>query len=164
MEKDNFHFAGFWIRVVYNILDGFIISFGLIFIALAVLGVVALVAFLVTGASASAPAIEDVTNSPGLLAMLPGLVSIFVVPLIKWPYFALQYASRHQATFGMRVVGVKICNYEYQRLSFWHATGRYFATLFSYITLYVGFLMAAFTRRKQTLHDMIAKTYVVYKN
>ena len=31
----------------------------------------------------------------------------------------------------------------------------------SYLTLYIGFLMAAFTERKQALHDMVAGTLVV---
>jgi uncharacterized RDD family membrane protein YckC len=48
-----------------------------------------------------------------------------------------------------------------QRLSFAHATGRYFAKFLSAITCGIGFIMAAFTERKQGLHDMVAGTLVV---
>ena len=48
-----------------------------------------------------------------------------------------------------------------QRLSFLHATGRYFAKFISAIILGIGFLMIAFTDRKRGLHDMIAGTLVI---
>jgi hypothetical protein len=41
------------------------------------------------------------------------------------------------------------------------AFGRYWAMLLSSFTLGIGFLMAAFTERKQGLHDMICDTLVV---
>ncbi|MFR0657088.1 hypothetical protein SB719_21330, partial [Pantoea sp. SIMBA_079] len=33
--------------------------------------------------------------------------------------------------------------------------------LLNYLTLYIGYLVALFTRRKQGLHDLVASTYVV---
>jgi uncharacterized RDD family membrane protein YckC len=41
------------------------------------------------------------------------------------------------------------------------ATGRYFAKILSAILLLIWFIMAAFTARKQALHDMIAGTLVL---
>lgn len=43
------------------------------------------------------------------------------------------------------------------------AVGRFFAYLLSSITLCIGFVMAAFTERKQALHDIICDTLVVDK-
>lgn len=41
--------------------------------------------------------------------------------------------------------------------------GRYFATFVSTLTLMIGYLMAAFTERKQALHDLMCDTVVVDK-
>jgi uncharacterized RDD family membrane protein YckC len=49
------------------------------------------------------------------------------------------------------------------RISFGNATGRYFGKILSGLILYVGYLMVAFTDKKQGLHDMMASTLVVLK-
>ena len=41
------------------------------------------------------------------------------------------------------------------------ATGRYFGKIISAIILYIGFIMIAFTGKKQGLHDIMAGTLVV---
>ncbi|NDC37868.1 MAG: hypothetical protein EBZ48_07420, partial [Proteobacteria bacterium] len=46
-------------------------------------------------------------------------------------------------------------------LSFARALGRNLAKLFSVLTLGIGYLMAAFSMRKQGLHDIIAATVVL---
>ncbi len=48
-----------------------------------------------------------------------------------------------------------------KRISFARATGRHFAKYISAFILGIGFIMAAFTAKKQALHDMIAETLVV---
>jgi len=47
------------------------------------------------------------------------------------------------------------------RMSFARATGRHFAKYISAFLLGIGFIMAAFTEKKQALHDMIAETLVI---
>ena len=47
------------------------------------------------------------------------------------------------------------------RISFIRATVRYFGKILSSLTLLVGFIMAAFTQKKQALHDMLAGCLVV---
>ncbi|TBR39184.1 MULTISPECIES: RDD family protein [Dyella] len=84
-----------------------------------------------------------------------------LVLLLSLLYFALQESSVHQATLGKRALGIKVVNYEGKRLGFAQAAGRWFASTLSYLTLMVGFLMAAFTGRKQALHDVVAGTLVV---
>ena len=44
---------------------------------------------------------------------------------------------------------------------FWQALGRSLAKILSALTLFIGYIMAAFTKRKQALHDKIASTLVV---
>lgn len=76
-------------------------------------------------------------------------------------YFTLMESSRHQATLGKLALGIKVVDQNGGRLTSVHALGRWFAASLSYLTLYIGFLMAAFTERKQALHDMVAGTLVV---
>ncbi|MGQ0799823.1 MAG: RDD family protein [Pseudomarimonas sp.] len=76
-------------------------------------------------------------------------------------YYAGQESSAAQATLGKRVIGIKVCDLEGRPLSFMHALGRWAAAALSYLTMYIGFFMAAFTEKKQALHDLIASTYVV---
>jgi uncharacterized RDD family membrane protein YckC len=47
------------------------------------------------------------------------------------------------------------------RMSFARATGRHFAKYISVFLLGIGFIIAAFTAKKQALHDMIAETLVM---
>ncbi len=80
-----------------------------------------------------------------------------------WLYFALMESSSRQATLGKMLVGIMVTDLDGGRISFGRATGRHFAMILSALTCYIGFVMAAFTERKQALHDMIAGTLVVRK-
>jgi len=82
---------------------------------------------------------------------------------IWWVYTAVLLSSSWQATIGKRVCGLKVVDYEGQRISFGRATGRYFASYLSALLFCVGFLMIAWTHRRQGLHDFMAHT-VVAKN
>jgi uncharacterized RDD family membrane protein YckC len=86
----------------------------------------------------------------------------FVVsPLICWLYFALMESSLKQATLGKMAVGIAVTDLENNRISFPRATGRHFASYISAIILGIGFIMIAFTEKKQGLHDILADTLVV---
>lgn len=85
------------------------------------------------------------------------LLWIVAAPL----YYAGMESSRFQATLGKQALGIKVTDDNGVRLSFGHALGRWFAAALSYLTLYIGFLMAAFTERKRALHDIVAGTLVV---
>jgi uncharacterized RDD family membrane protein YckC len=87
---------------------------------------------------------------------------INVVSVFGWfLYFALMESSSHQATVGKIALGIQVTDIDGDRLSFGRALGRNLAKLISAIILYIGFILAAFTERKQALHDMIAGTLVV---
>ena len=85
----------------------------------------------------------------------------FLYFLISPLYFALQESGPHQATLGKRALGIKVTDTDGKPLGFPHALGRWLAASLSYLTLYLGFLMAAFTSEKKALHDVVAKTLVV---
>lgn len=81
--------------------------------------------------------------------------------LLTWLYFALCESSVWQATLGKRALGLRVTDLEGRRLSFPRATGRYFGKLLSAFFLCIGFLMVAWTQRKQGLHDLLAQTLVL---
>jgi len=89
------------------------------------------------------------------------LVDICMNFVVWWVYTAVSLSSAWQATVGKKVCGLKVVGYDGSRISFGRATGRYFAGFLSVLLVFIGFIMIAWTRRRQGLHDMIAETYVV---
>ena len=89
----------------------------------------------------------------------PLLILIYMV--IGWLYFALQESSEKQATIGKKILSIKVTNFDGNRLTFAKASGRFFAKMLSALIYGIGFIMAAFTKKKQALHDKIAGTFVV---
>lgn len=78
-------------------------------------------------------------------------------------YFAGLESSEWQATLGKHLLGLKVTDTEGGRISFWRAVMRYFGKYLSALPLEFGFIMIAFTERKQGLHDFLADTVVVYR-
>jgi uncharacterized RDD family membrane protein YckC/Tfp pilus assembly major pilin PilA len=76
-------------------------------------------------------------------------------------YYALFESSQMQATPGKRALALKVTDLQGEQISFGRALGRLFGHLVSFLTFGVGFAMAVFTERRQTLHDMMAGTLVV---
>ena len=89
--------------------------------------------------------------------LIVNLVSI----VAGWLYYALLESSSWQGTVGKKVLGIRVVDLNGNRISFGKATGRYFAKMISSLICGIGFIMAAFTERKQGLHDMIAGTLVL---
>ena len=77
-----------------------------------------------------------------------------------WLYFALQESSHWQATIGKRILKIYVTNQKGERLNFIQTSIRYLSKYLSSVFL-IGFIMAAFTKNKQGLHDIIADTLVV---
>lgn len=96
-----------------------------------------------------------------LFAMqVPLMVISTVVNLL---YFVLMEASPKQGTLGKMALGITVTDTKGQRISFLRALGRFFAKYVSALTLFIGYIMAGFTEKKQALHDMIAGTLVMKK-
>lgn len=99
-------------------------------------------------------------------AIAAGFVSLFLggtVGLLTYiAYFVKLETSPAQATFGKRMMGMKICNSQGGRISVGQSLGRLIVkNSFSALFFMMGFLMAAFTEKKQSLHDFVASTFVV---
>ena len=77
----------------------------------------------------------------------------------------MEYAGfwRRLAALGKISVGIVVTDIDGNRVSFGRASGRYFGKIVSWIILTIGFNMAAFTERKQALHDIMAGCLVIRK-
>jgi hypothetical protein len=96
------------------------------------------------------------------------LPSCFLGPLlipaslvIPWIYAALMESSSHQATLGKLALGLRVTDMNGQRISFARATARHFAKFISTWILFIGYMMAGWTERKQALHDKITECLVI---
>jgi len=81
--------------------------------------------------------------------------------ILGWLYFAIMESSSTQGTLGKMALGIKVTNLSGDRISFGRATGRHFGKIISTFIFLIGYLMVAFTSRKQALHDMMAGCLVV---
>lgn len=145
------NYAGFWRRVGAYLIDAIL------------LGIVTSILGSITGMPMGAAAMSAVmSGDPAAIAAaqsggnLGNLISI----IIGVAYFAGMESSSHQATLGKKVLGMVVTDLSGNRLSLGRAIGRYFAKIVSAIILCIGFIMVAFTEKKQGLHDMIAGTLV----
>lgn len=136
-------YAGFWIRWLANFMDSLIISIPT--------AAVFMMASVVGGLSQA----EEGARALFFILLLPFAFAA------TWLYFAFFESSASQATLGKQILGLKVIDYEGRRISFARATGRFWAKILSGIPFNIGYIMAAFTEKKQALHDMLVKTYVV---
>jgi len=70
-------------------------------------------------------------------------------------------SSSSQATLGKKIFHIKVTDLQGNRLSFGKATARFWSKAISLFILGIGFIITAFTGRKQALHDLMAGTLVV---
>jgi uncharacterized RDD family membrane protein YckC len=89
------------------------------------------------------------------------LIGNLVFCLLQFLYWPVMESSARQATFGKRLMGLQVTDLQGNRTSFVKSLLRNLAKILSWLILMIGFLLAAFTARKQGLHDMLAGCLVV---
>jgi uncharacterized RDD family membrane protein YckC len=88
-------------------------------------------------------------------------IASWVEVVLCWLYGAWMISGPARGTLGMQVMDLQVTRLHGERVSFGRATARYLAQFLSALTLMVGYLMQVFTRRRQTLHDLVSGTVVV---
>ena len=136
-------YAGFWKR-----LAAFVIDFIITMIGSFIIGVALGISMIATG-----------TDDPETLEAAGDSLGI----LVMWAYFSVMESSTKQGTLGKMALGIKVTDLDGNRIGFGRASGRYFGKIISYLIIFVGFIMVAFTKKKQGLHDMMAGCLVVNK-
>ena len=84
-----------------------------------------------------------------------------LILLVLVIYWVAMESSRYQASFGKLALGMQVVDRDGKRLSVPIATGRNLLKILSALILFIGFMMAGWTRRKQALHDKIVNCFVV---
>ena len=150
----NTDFAGFWLRLAAHIIDHFIISF--------VLG--AIVSFTRGRRGIGAGIFEDLDNPASQMIFISFSIVIgSAAMIVTWLYYAMMESSSYQGTLGKMALSIKVTNMEGQRITFAQATGRFFGKILSSFIIYIGYIMIAFTDKKQGLHDILANCLVLRK-
>lgn len=140
---DGFEYATFWRRLVAMTIDGLVgVLLFMPLVALAGLGI-----GIAAGLSSDALA---------ALVFLMVLVDLGFGPMA----YAIVGASRGQ-TLGKRMVGIRVCRMDGQRLGFWLAIGRNCLNVLSTLPLMIGWLAPLWSPKKQTWHDSMTGTVVI---
>lgn len=147
-ETDRTEYATFWRRVIAVLIDTIIM-----YVAGAILGMT--LGLIIAFALIYINIIKGYTGVK--------VVGFLTAVILNWLYFTISESSKKQSTLGKRAVGIVVTDIKESRISFGKANARYWAKGLSAASLFMGFVMAAFTQRKQALHDIVASTLVVHK-
>lgn len=147
-DLEHVHYAGFWIRVLANTIDSFIIFIPMFLVNLLI--------------GLSTIPFADNSN-PDSMSMSYLLITMILDYAIYILYYGFMTSSSNQGTLGKMAVGIKVTDVNGNKLTLGHSIGRFFAFLLSSMTFYIGFIMVGLTDKKKGLHDYMANTYVVYK-
>ena len=82
----------------------------------------------------------------------------FYVLFIYWIVFE---SSVWQASFGKKILGIKVTTITGNRPTIFQAIARNLLKILSGIILFIGFMMAGWTSNKQALHDKISNMLVI---
>lgn len=154
MDQTMIQYAGFWKRFVAAVIDGVLLSVVNFVILIPFLGIIGLSGMM-----------EDPEAAEGLMIAAMGtyFLSMVVMFVAGWLYYALMESSSKSGTLGKMALGIVVTDMSGNRISFGKATGRYFGKIVSAMIIYIGFIMAGFTEKKQALHDMMAGCLVKNK-
>jgi uncharacterized RDD family membrane protein YckC len=146
-------YGGFWLRFAAYIIDTVIIAVPVFLVAF-IFGIIIGITHANSGSNVNA---FDASN-PAM-----GCCIDIIAIVGAWLYWAMMESSNKMATLGKMAVGLKVTDMAGRKISFGQASGRFFGKIISGIIIYIGFMMAGWTEKKQALHDIMASTLVVRK-
>jgi uncharacterized RDD family membrane protein YckC len=150
-------YAGFWIRFIAYIIDAFVMGIGIMII------MVPLVVVMVLALPINSGSRYGSDSGFGTIFCCVYCLSIIVSLAGQWLYFAWFESSKYMGTPGKILMGLAVTDENGDRISFRKATLRYVSKLFTNVIFCIGYIVIAFTSKKQGLYDMIADTYVIKK-
>ena len=129
-------FAGFWIRAAATTIDAIVLWIPVVFLS----------SFL----------------SQRYLGSHSAKVGDAIAMLSIWvPYWVMSWTSAWQSTLGHKVLGLVITDESGNRITLARALVRAAVAVIGGFLIF-GALFVPFTEKRQALHDLIAKTHVVY--
>ncbi len=157
----NTNYAGFWMRFVAIIIDGIIIGIIRAFLVVPILATIGIT--FATGFENFDPENMD-ELIPMIAAIVAAAAALALLSTIIWVlYGTLMEASKYQATVGKLALGLIVTDMNGAKLDFSKSLVRNLGKILSNFIFLIGYIMAAFTEKKQSLHDIIAGTLVVQK-
>ncbi len=159
MVASEFKYAGFWLRALADFVDSILLDLIAIVAVFAVLGGAYWVqTIFFDSAGRSSFSWAEAVDSLGMQMAVVGSRVFF--SLI---YFTV-LTSRFGTTPGKRLFRIYVISTETkEKVSLRQSLVRCLSYFASYITLGVGFMMAAFHPEKRALHDLISGTMSVVK-
>ncbi len=158
-------YAEFWARFGALIIDGVITTI-ITYVALFIFGggLLGSLGLIFAGLDSNSTELSS-AQAAILFSSLFGSFFLLWIGLIavNWLYHALMESSKTQGTLGKMLVGIKVTDMYGNRIGFGKATGRYFAKSFLSSILLIGYIIAAFSEKRQALHDLLASTLVLKK-
>lgn len=107
----------------------------------------------------------------GIILVIPGFVigtvgfgiptSLGIGIILGILYKPVFESSVLSATPGKALLGIAVVSETGEPIPFKTALIRFLGSYLSMIIAYIGYLMQPFTKRRQTLHDMISETVVI---
>lgn len=153
-------YAGFWLRFLALLVDNVVLGLGLVLVLIPLI-------FLTGLRELLGQFHPDEELNDGGIFVLMGFVFLLATAslVLTWLYHALMESSEWQATLGKKALGLVVTDMTGQRVSFARATGRHFGKIITnLVPLFIGYIMAGFTVKKQALHDMMAGCLVLRRN
>ena len=132
-------YAGFWQRFAALFIDGLIMGVAIMLVSFALIGSIA-------------------AGGGSMAYMLLIYVLAFAMSAA---YFTLMESSESGATYGKRLLKIRVTDTQGERLTRGRAFGRWLAHALSNFTFYIGYLIQPFTEKKQALHDLASSTVVI---
>ncbi|ASR47763.1 RDD family protein [Paenibacillus kribbensis] len=139
-------YGGFWIRTAAFVMDLFIVF----------------VLVLLIGGAFSIPLLLGIEET-GFIKVLMMWLPLILWLIVPWLYCVFWESSKVKATPGKLVFSLIVVDKEGKRLAFWHASGRYWIKVISFMIVHIIYIVVAFTAKKQGVHDLCANTLVVNK-
>jgi uncharacterized RDD family membrane protein YckC len=153
-------YAGFWLRFFALLIDNVILGLGFVLVLIPLIFLTGLHEVLAQFHP------DEELNDAGIFVLMGFVFLLATASLVlTWLYHALMESSEWQATLGKKALGLVVTDMAGQRVSFARSTGRHFGKIITnMVPLFIGYIMAGFTAKKQALHDMLAGCLVLRRN
>lgn len=148
-EPRDLAYAGFWIRFVAKLIDGFVLGIPItLIVAVAVVAMGGLAAITRRG--------QDMA----FLLPIAHLALQLVLTILTVLYNTVLVGA-WGTTLGKKACGLKVIKADGGKVSYGRACGRAFAEIVSGMVCYIGYIIAGFDEQKRSLHDHMCDTRVV---
>lgn len=151
-------YAGFWLRFVAYLLDSVIVSLAMLAVCVPLFFLFGGMAF-IRGLSQSGG-----NPDPEFIFQFAAFAGAFtLISLVGvWLYYAYFESSSWQGTIGKKAMNLYVTDLNASPVTFGRASGRFFSKIVTaLIPLWIGWILAGITEKKQALHDMIASCLVL---